>query len=242
MVILCVILTPFCVAAAPNGVDVVDYDRSTNYMSLMIAAAEDGSPYALHMGAIYEIQRNMKIEQEGISSLELTDLFWMENPTEILKQLNLHNKDKADLIYNEEEARILTTMLCIECGHCPIEMIECTAMVAVNRKLSNYSSFANTNTIYEVITAPGQYNPSYADRNSKYYQRATTEMDANGNLYWDTCYDVAIRALTGQIDIPENVLYQSNYSSLGVYNEEYKSKYYKVCYYNGVPSYYSFGC
>ena len=67
MVILCVILTSFCMAAVPSGVDVVDYDKSADYMSLMIAAAEDGSPYALHMGAIYEIQRNMKIEQEGIS-------------------------------------------------------------------------------------------------------------------------------------------------------------------------------
>lgn len=41
----------------------------------MLKAAEDGSDYALSMGAIYESQRNMKIIENGFAGYETTDFF-----------------------------------------------------------------------------------------------------------------------------------------------------------------------
>lgn len=51
-----------------SGVLVYDYDQNTDYWGLIKEALNDGSPYALKMAAIYEAQRNLKIEKEGLSN------------------------------------------------------------------------------------------------------------------------------------------------------------------------------
>ena len=56
---MCVPMTAF---AAPNTQGI---DTSIDYMHEMIRAANDGSPYALHAGAIFERLRNYKIDVLG---------------------------------------------------------------------------------------------------------------------------------------------------------------------------------
>lgn len=57
-----------------SGVLVYNYSRETDYWKLIKQAVEDGSPYALKMAEIYEAQRNLKIETEGIQ-LPKTNIF-----------------------------------------------------------------------------------------------------------------------------------------------------------------------
>lgn len=46
----------------PEGIVVDAYDPAIDYMALMEECVKDGSPYALKLGAIYEQQRNLKIQ------------------------------------------------------------------------------------------------------------------------------------------------------------------------------------
>lgn len=64
--------------AGPAGAvyvpDVSGYDPNVDYMRHMVAAAEDGSPWALAMGQIYERCRNEKIEDMKLA-YEKTNFF-----------------------------------------------------------------------------------------------------------------------------------------------------------------------
>ena len=44
-------------------VTVRGYDPEVDYMQAMKQALEDGSPYAMEVGALYEQQRNLKIQE-----------------------------------------------------------------------------------------------------------------------------------------------------------------------------------
>lgn len=59
---------------ALENVSVTGYDSSVNYMLLIKDAVDDGSDYALEVAAIYEQQRNLKIDSEGID-IEKTYFF-----------------------------------------------------------------------------------------------------------------------------------------------------------------------
>lgn len=61
-------------AGVPEGITVSGYDPETDYMALMIEAAAEGTTHALRMGAIYEQQRNLKIEDLGLAYAK-TDYF-----------------------------------------------------------------------------------------------------------------------------------------------------------------------
>lgn len=58
-----------------ENVSVTGYDPTVNYMQLIIDAVDDGSKYALEVATIYERQRNLKIETEG---LELEKTYFLE--------------------------------------------------------------------------------------------------------------------------------------------------------------------
>ena len=55
-------------ASAKSGglgdyITVTGYDPDVDYMTMMLRALKDGSAYAMQVGAIYEQQRNLKIEK-----------------------------------------------------------------------------------------------------------------------------------------------------------------------------------
>lgn len=56
-------LASFAAAAVPEHVSVHGYDSEVDYYGEMLKCASDGSVYALQVGAIYEQQRNMKIDR-----------------------------------------------------------------------------------------------------------------------------------------------------------------------------------
>ena len=66
------------------------YDPGVDYMRHMVAAAEDGSPWALAMGAVYEGQRNAKIRDMGLD-YATTDYFGAgDNSKTVLEKLRAY--------------------------------------------------------------------------------------------------------------------------------------------------------
>lgn len=57
-----------------NQISVVSYQNEKDYMEEILKAVEDGSDYALEIASIYEMQRNLKIEAEGLD-VKKTDFF-----------------------------------------------------------------------------------------------------------------------------------------------------------------------
>lgn len=63
------------------------YDPNVDYMKHMVAAAEDGSEWAMALGAVYEGQRNEKIKDMGMS-YAMTDYFSAgDNAKTVLEKL-----------------------------------------------------------------------------------------------------------------------------------------------------------
>lgn len=156
MVILCIVLSSFCVAAIPNGVEVLSYNKTTDYMAHMIATAEDGSNYALSMGAIYERQRNMKIASEEIDC-NTTDIFTKYDTADKIKlSLFEYLGKKEPVIVNtyytdEDVAMIAKTMYNEARGISNKVELACIAWTILNRV------DAGQGTIKEVVTAPYQF-------------------------------------------------------------------------------------
>ncbi|NLH01930.1 MAG: cell wall hydrolase [Clostridiales bacterium] len=99
----------------------------------------------------------------------------------------------ATVIYNEAWAG------------CTDRHRELVAAVIVNRVKSD--KFPNT--VYDVVTQKGQYMLGYANGDPQY----TPPEEA-----LETCREIAARALRGDIDCPDNVLYQAEFKQgSGVY-------------------------
>ena len=80
------------------------------------------------------------------------------------------------------------------------------AQVALNRVKD--SRFPNT--IYGVITQRGQYSTKYATVEAA--QTIKNKDAANGTYNWETCKSSVIQAMMGKTDMPENVIYQANFT------------------------------
>lgn len=108
--------------------------------------------------------------------------------------------------YTDEEIRILATMVYYEAGQTTEELRQYVAQVAVNRTMD--SRFPDT--IEGVITAPGQYAGQYATAEAT---QAIKDKDAaNGTFHWNACVSSAKMAMMGKVDMPENVLFQANFT------------------------------
>lgn len=109
-----------------------------------------------------------------------------------------------------DDVAILATVVCFEAGGgCSDRHRDLTAMVVVNRVDSDQFP----NTVYDVVTQPNQYLAGYADPDS-YYRRTAMQ---NTEL-WETCCEIARRALNGEIDCPGNVLFQAEFvQGSGIY-------------------------
>lgn len=97
---------------------------------------------------------------------------------------------------------IIATVVYNEAGYgCSDRHMELVAAVIINRLESDLFP----DTIYEIVTAPKQYHPLYADPDSIYGQLARESEK------WKKCQEIAMKALKGEIDCPKNVYYQANY-------------------------------
>lgn len=98
---------------------------------------------------------------------------------------------------------IIATVVYNEAGYgCSDRHMELVAAVIYNRLKSD--DFPDT--VYEIVTAPKQYHPLYADPES-FYGKLARDSDV-----WTKCQRIAIKALRGEIECPDNVFYQANFT------------------------------
>ena len=93
-------------------VQVTSYDPNMDYTAAIQQALEDGSAYALQVGAIYEQQRNLKIRDLKLD-LEETNYFQEYGTVqEILQAMEEASKPK----YTQEELDLLARVIYAEVG------------------------------------------------------------------------------------------------------------------------------
>lgn len=91
-------------------------------------------------------------------------------------------------------------------GGCSDRHRELVAAVILNRVADDRFP----DTVAEVVGQPGQYQWDYVNSNSYYYQKAISDTDN-----FNHCLEIAQKAINGEVVCPANVIYQSNYPSLG---------------------------
>jgi spore germination cell wall hydrolase CwlJ-like protein len=112
-----------------------------------------------------------------------------------------HLQEQAKEQYRRD-LEIIATVVYNEAGYgCSDRHMELVAAVIYNRLKSDMFP----DTVYEIVVAPKQYHPLYAEENSFYHQLAK-ESDK-----WSQCLKIAERALRGDIDCPETVFFQANF-------------------------------
>ena len=103
---------------------------------------------------------------------------------------------------HRKDMEIIATVVYNEAGYgCSDRHMELVAGVIYNRLKSDLFP----NTVYEIVTAPKQYHPLYADPDSVYSQLA------RNSDKWAKCLEIAERALRGDIDCPDTVFFQANF-------------------------------
>jgi len=134
----------------PDGVQVAAYDPARNYMADMIECAEDGSEYALYIGAIYEAQRNLKLEYMKPEA-EQTHYFKSMNPSEVRVAMGLEEPARY---YTDADVLMLAKVMYMEARGISSETeLSCIAWTILNRlDNGNYGS-----TISDVVLAPNQF-------------------------------------------------------------------------------------
>ena len=145
----------------------------------------------------WEIPWTNKMLQAHIAADCLRALGYEEGSQEIQALSMIWWAEKADRDY-------LASLIRYEAGSywLPDEQRELTGMVVLNRvKDSRYPD-----TIYGVITQPGQYMPSYVNGPFNNIPRY--------------CYDAAVKCLNGLVECPDNVIFQSEGTQgVGIYKK-----------------------
>lgn len=145
-------------AAGLTGyITVTGYDPDVDYMAMILRALKDGSAYAMQVGAIYEQQRNLKIEQLGMSYKTTSYFTDYTTADDILAAIEEAKRPKPS--YTEEDLDLLARIINAEagCDWIPDWVQRMVGSVVLNRVNSEYFP----NTIREVIYQPGQYGPVY---------------------------------------------------------------------------------
>lgn len=136
-------------------VQVTGYDPSMDYTAAIQQVLEDGSSYALQVGAIYEQQRNLKIQDLGLD-LEQTSYFQQYSTAEEILQA-MEEAQKPS--YTQEDLDLLARVIYAEvgCTWIPDWVQRMVGSVVLNRVASPYYP----DTIHDVIYQPGQYAPTW---------------------------------------------------------------------------------
>lgn len=160
LVVLMFSLPAFSVGASAKGlsdyITVNGYDPKLDYMAAMKRTLRDGSSYALQVGAIYEKQRNYKIDQQKLKYKKTSYFTDYSTAAEILAAMAAENKKTS---YTAADLDLLARIINAEagCDWMPDWVQQMVGSVVLNRVNSEYFP----NTIREVIYQPGQYGPVY---------------------------------------------------------------------------------
>ncbi|MEG1563854.1 MAG: cell wall hydrolase [Bacteroides sp.] len=215
-VVLCILLGSVSFAKTPDGIEVTGYDGTVDYMSLMLDAARERNTHSLKMGAIYEQQRNLKLQDMGKNDMQ-TSIFCSTDVNEIIVSLTEYCAPEAQTApelavakYTEEELTLLSKIIQAEAGSSwlSLEWKMCVGNVVINR----VSSPKFPDTIKKVLEQPGQY----YGKNSKYF---------NNIVPSEKSVEAAKRLLEGERLLPESVVFQANFvQGSGVHTALYDSK------------------
>ena len=213
--LLCVLVLTAITPASAAG------STNSNYTACMMAIREQRAIQAqAHITA--NVLRSMGYDEDS-RYLQLAQENWDDAKKNIQSYMRLAQ-------YTDEDVRILATTVFYEAG-CTTEMRQYVAQVVLNRVAD--SRFPNT--IYGVVTAPGQYAGNYVTAEAT---QAIKDKDAkNGTNYYNTCVNSAKKAMMGKVDMPSNVIFQANFTQgTGVW----KAIYYNSGYFSST-SYYCYG-
>ena len=138
-------------------VTVRGYDPKVDYMRAMKQALEDGSPYAMEVGALYEQQRNLKIQELELPQEQTAYFSQYGEAEEILEAMAQAEAPKA--AYTQADLDLLSRLIYAEagCTWIPDWVQRMVGSVVLNRVESQYYP----DTIREVIYQPGQYAPTW---------------------------------------------------------------------------------
>ena len=138
-------------------VTVRGYDPEVDYMQAMKQALEDGSPYAMEVGALYEQQRNLKIQELELPQEQTVYFSQYGEAEEILEAMAQAEAPKA--AYTQADLDLLSRLIYAEagCTWIPDWVQRMVGSVVLNRVESQYYP----DTIREVIYQPGQYAPTW---------------------------------------------------------------------------------
>ena len=143
--------------------------------------------------------------------------------TKMARSIGLPESDpiivRAKALFNEAYGQfrtdrdIIATVVYNEAGYgCSDRHMELVAAVIYNRLKSD--KFPDT--VYEIVTAPKQYHPLYAEADSLYGKLARKSDK------WKKCQQIAVKALKGEIKCPDYVLYHANFTQGdGIYETHY---------------------
>lgn len=203
LILVMATMLSMCAFKIPDGVSVTGYDPNVDYMAKMRDCAKDGSDSALKMGAIYEEQRNQKIDDLGMSYKKTTFFASTNDVKELVSKIDDYispKKAETELKYyfTEDDAVMLAKLLFRECGGVNSKVEQaCVVWTVLNRVDCKYDGCT---TIASVVTAPKQF---------AYSSGTTVRQD----LY-DLAYDVLTRwnlEKNGQTDVgrvlPSNYLF-----------------------------------
>ncbi len=138
-------------------VTVRGYDPEVDYMQAMKQALEDGSPYAMEVGAIYERQRNLKIQELELPQEQTAYFSQYGEAEEILEAMA--QAEAPEAAYTQADLDLLSRLIYAEagCTWIPDWVQRMVGSVVLNRVESQYYP----DTIREVIYQPGQYAPTW---------------------------------------------------------------------------------
>lgn len=137
-------------SVAPPGIQAVAYDSSVDYMELMIKCAEKDTEYSMMVGALYEEQRNMKIDQLGLDC-EKTNYFTTFDGVAV-RNLLVNGEGEIKKCYTDGDAIMLARVMYGEGrGIRSKTELSCIAWTVLNRVDAGMGSIAG------VITAPNQF-------------------------------------------------------------------------------------
>ena len=214
--LLCVLVLTAIPPASAAG------STNSNYTACMMAIREQRAIQAqAHITA--NLLRGMGYEDDSPYLVKAKEN-WASAKENIQSYMKLSQ-------YTDEDVRILATTVFYEAGCTTEEMRQYVAQVALNRVAD--SRFPNT--IYGVVTAPGQYAGNYVTAEAT---QAIKDKDAkNGTNYYNMCVNSAKKAMMGKVDMPSNVIFQANFTQgTGVW----KAIYYNSGYFSST-SYYCYG-
>ena len=191
------------VAAAPivtEHISVNGYDSKADYMAEMKKCLDVGNTYALQVGAIYEKQRNYKIDTLNLD-LKKTAYFSHYSTAEDIRAAMERDTNPK---YTQEDLDLLSRVIYAEagCEWFPNWVQRAVGSVVLNRvKDKRYP-----NNIKEVLWQPGQYG-----------------CVTDGNIYrtpTKKCIDNAKAILENGSTLPEGVIGQSG-NPLGPVHSSY---------------------